>query len=144
MDHNMALIRLIYVSTGRGDASAAELDAILESAARRNGQQGITGMLLYADGSFMQVLEGEEAAVDETFGRVERDSRHTGIFVIDRQPITERSFGRWTMGFKRVGAGQAAVPPAYAPFFEHGFDATRIGARPGLALDILTGFAGGR
>lgn len=97
-------------------------------------------MLLYAGGSFMQVLEGEEAAVDEIFARVEKDPRHTGILVIERAPIAARSFERWNMGFKRLGAEEAVDRPGYAPFFERGFDAAAIGARQGLALEMLIEF----
>ena len=139
----MTLIRLIYVSTARREASTAELDDILASAVRHNEADGVTGMLLYSEGGFMQVLEGEEATVEETFRRVERDPRHTDVFVLERTPVAERSFGRWSMGFRRIGATEAATNAAYAPFFEKGFDARAIGARPGLALDMLTDFARG-
>lgn len=137
----MALIHLIYVSTAFSELGAGDLERILESAVRRNTALNVTGMLLYADGSFMQVLEGEAAAVDEVFARVENDTRHTGIFLIERAPIDERSFDKWSMGFKRLDAREAAAHPAYAPFFERGFDAARIGARPGLAFDMLIDFS---
>jgi hypothetical protein len=137
----MALIHLIYVSTAFRELDTDDLDRILESAIRRNTALNVTGMLLYADGSFMQVLEGEAAAVDEVFARVENDARHTGIFLIERSPIDERSFDRWSMGFKRLDAREAAAHPAYAPFFERGFDAARIGAHPGLAFDMLIDFS---
>jgi Sensors of blue-light using FAD len=136
----MGLIQLIYVSNSLHEATAAELDDILASSARNNGAHQVTGMLLYAAGSFMQILEGEEKAVDETYDRVSRDPRHTNIFVLEREPIAERSFEQWKMGFKRLGAAEAAAHPAYAAFFEHGFKAADIGARPGLALDMLIDF----
>jgi len=136
----MALIQLIYVSTACEELGTVELDRILESAVRHNTAQQVTGMLLYAGGSFMQVLEGEESAVDETLGRLQVDPRHTGLFVLERAPIRARSFARWTMGFKRLDARDAAARPGYAPFFERGFDAGAIGARPGLALEMLTAF----
>jgi hypothetical protein len=140
----MALIHLIYVSTAFSELGAGDLERILESAVRRNTALNVTGMLLYADGSFMQVLEGEAAAVDEVFARVENDTRHTGIFLIERAPIDERSFDKWSMGFKRLDAREAAAHPAYAPFFERGFDAARIGARPGLAFEMLINFSRGQ
>lgn len=138
----MKLIQLIYVSSSPDpQVSPIELERILQSAVRHNLAQGITGMLLYANGTFIQVLEGEEAAVDETFARVERDPRHTGVFVIDRAPIRDRAFGQWSMGFKRLGQADAVSHPSYAPFFEHGFDLSQIQARPGVALEMLTDFA---
>lgn len=136
----MSLIRLIYVSSSHHDLETEELDRILASSVRHNSPQAVTGMLLYARGSFMQVLEGEERAVEETFARVEKDPRHTAIVVIERAPIAEREFERWSMGFRRLDAGDAERNPAYAPFFERGFDASAIGAHSGLALDMLTFF----
>lgn len=137
----MALIHLIYVSTAREEFDTAELERILESASRHNSPQDITGMLLYAGGSFMQVLEGEESVVDETFHRVEEDRRHKDIFLIVREPIAQRNFAQWRMGFKRLGVEAASAHPAYASAFSHGFDVASLGAKPGLALDMLKTFA---
>lgn len=137
----MALSHLIYVSNSCEASGPPQLDRILDSSVRHNMAQQITGMLLYADGGFMQVIEGEDAAIDETFGRIQADPRHTNIILIDRAPIAERSFPGWTMGFRRLGAEEAAAHPAYAPFFERGFDAAALGARPGLALTLLRSFA---
>ncbi len=137
----MALIHLIYVSSARQDLDTPGLDGILDSSVRHNTPQHVTGMLLYASGSFMQVLEGEEAAVDETFSRIEKDPRHTAIVVIDRAPITQRDFDHWSMGFRRLDAEDAKHHPGYAPFFEWGFDAASIGAHSSLALDMLKFFA---
>lgn len=137
----MNLIQVIYVSTCIGEVGAAELENILEAANRNNAMQNITGMLLYAGGSFMQVLEGEESLIDKTMARIMLDPRHADIIILVRSPIDVRSFDRWSMGFKRLGMEEATSNPAYAPFFERGFNATSIGARPGLALEILSSFA---
>lgn len=136
----MALIHLIYVSTARAAADAAMLETILATSSRNNTRDEITGMLLYAGGTFMQVLEGEESVVDATHHRIEHDPRHTGIFVLERAPIAERSFSQWSMGFRQVGTADVEANPAFAPFFSEGFDAARIGAKPGVALSILQHF----
>jgi hypothetical protein len=137
----MSLIHLIYVSSAKKEQNDAELDAILESAVRRNREHDVTGMLLYAGGNFLQVLEGEKANVDKVFAQLEKDSRHHGIIVLERAPIPARSFEQWSMGFHRLDAADATTKPGYAPFFKEGFDATKIGAHPGLALEILLSFS---
>lgn len=137
----MALIHLIYVSSALKELTDAELDAILESAVRHNKPQNITGMLLYARGNFLQVLEGEEFEVDKTFQCIEKDPRHHGIIVLERDRIPSRSFEQWNMGFHRVNEADVLEKPGYAPFFKQGFDATKIGAHPGLALEILLSFS---
>jgi hypothetical protein len=60
---------------------------------------GITGMLLCAGRSFLQVIEGEKKNVEKLIGSIERDERHRNITVIIREPVPERSFGEWTMGY---------------------------------------------
>jgi hypothetical protein len=137
----MNLIQLIYVSTAEHELDESEIKKILDSSVRHNTPQEVTGLLLYSEGSFMQVLEGEEAAIDETMSRIEKDPLHHSLIVMTRSKIAYREFGTWTMGFRGVIAPDAATWPAYAPFFEYGFNAELIGAKPGLALDILRHFA---
>jgi len=137
----MPLIQLIYISTATQELEDKEIHQILESSVRHNTPQEVTGLLLYSKGSFMQVLEGAEAAVDETMGRIEKDPLHHSILTISRTKIACRDFGQWAMAFRGVTAPNATKWPAYAPFFDHGFDAMRISATPGLALGILRQFA---
>lgn len=136
----MSLIHLIYVSAAREEMAGAGLDSILDASVRNNVPRGVTGMLVYSAGSFMQLLEGEEAAVDEIFSFIKQDQRHHTIILLERAAISTRSFDRWSMGFKRLGADDRHVHAAWAPLFEHGFNAVEIGARPGLALSMLTDF----
>jgi hypothetical protein len=137
----MGLMQLIYVSTAIRELSDGELDEILESSVRHNADQAVTGMLLYAGGCFMQVLEGEETAVDETYGRICRDTRHHQIYLLAKELIAAREFPRWSMGFHRITAADAGLHPAYAPLFERGFDAASLGTRPGIALELLKEFS---
>lgn len=137
----MPLIHLIYMSTARLECGPDELKAILESSARHNARHGITGMLLYAEGCFIQVLEGEAEAVEETYARVTRDARHFGLIELERSEIPARSFEQWSMGFKQVSEEEIRRHPSFAPFFEHGFDPASIGAHRGLAFDLLLLFA---
>jgi len=137
----MGLIRVIYVSTARDSVDARELADILNVSVRNNEPSGLTGMLLYAGGSFMQVLEGDAAAVDATLARVKRDPRHTDVLEIDRSAVDERAFAKWHMGFRSLDAADAVAHPNYAPFFTHGFDPAALGARPGTALELLQEFA---
>ena len=88
---------IVYVSHALGDVPDAELERILEVSRRNNTRDGITGALLHHDGSFMQCLEGDEAAVRTAYARIERDQRHGGVMVLLDEPITERSFPDWSM-----------------------------------------------
>ncbi|WP_200372634.1 BLUF domain-containing protein [Thiocystis violacea] len=134
---SMALVHLIYVSTASKALSREELERILDSSIRHNALRNVTGMLLYANGTFMQALEGEEAAVDETYARILQDPRHTAIVMLHDGPLAARRFDDWSMGFRQLAAEDAQAHPEYAPFFHGGFDAPLIRARPGLALAML-------
>lgn len=72
--------------------------AIIESSIRNNERFGVTGMLLYADGNIVQVLEGEHLDVDSIFDKIRIDSRHTNIFVLYEQKVSKRDFPLWSMG----------------------------------------------
>lgn len=132
----MSLIQLIYVSAATRDMSADELRAILDSSVFHNTQNEVTGLLLYFDRTFMQVVEGPEEAIDELMTRLERDPRHYGINILSRTEVQAREFARWSMGFKGFSADDLRDYPHYAPFFSSGFKAEQLGT-PGLAVEIL-------
>ena len=136
----MPLIHLIYMSTASEEYATPELEKILDSSARHNQPQAVTGMLLYTEGCFVQVLEGEAEAVDETYGRIQADPRHFGLIELVREAIPARSFDQWSMGFACVTGEEIRAHPSFAPFFKDGFDPASIGAHPGLALDVLKNF----
>jgi hypothetical protein len=91
----------MYVSTASWALDNRELAAILDVSRANNRRLDITGLLLFIDHAFLQILEGPEDAVREIFGRIERDQRHLGIRVLVQQRVAERLFGEWSMGFDR-------------------------------------------
>ena len=98
VEEDTQLWQIVYASAATEGFAPADLDAILLSARRRNAALGITGMLLFVDGSFLQVLEGTQDRIDELFETIRADSRHCRTVLLLREPIDERSFGDWTMG----------------------------------------------
>jgi hypothetical protein len=96
------LICLGYLSSSTTPLDPAALGELVAGSALRNGANGLTGMLCYYDGSFLQFLEGEEAAVQQTFDRIRADPRHGGVIVVYRKPIDARLFPDWTMALRRV------------------------------------------
>ena len=101
------LIHLIYCSSAKHAFSRSELSVLLINARRKNAQRGITGILLYSDGSFFQVLEGERDNVDMLFKIISGDERHNNVTVIIRESIAKRAFGDWTMGYSDFTAEEA-------------------------------------
>ncbi len=95
----MALIHCIYVSAATHRMSETELTALLERARENNDQHGLTGMLLHTDGSFFQVLEGDPETVEKLYVRIAADPRHSQVTKVIQEPIAQRAFANWTMGF---------------------------------------------
>jgi hypothetical protein len=137
----MNLFQLIYVSSAARDLDQGDIRRVLDTSVKHNTVNHVTGMLLYSYGNFLQVLEGSEAAVDEAMSRITIDPRHHGIIVLLKEPVEARDFADWAMGFRGVQASDAQTWPGYAPFFENGFNAEQLSAKPGLALDLLKAFA---
>lgn len=131
------LVQFIYTSSAVRQFSDQELGLLLEGAATFNKIHDISGLLLYASGTFMQVLEGAPEVVDELMRRIKVDARHRDVNVLVRNLRTSRDFSRWHMGFRRMGKRDAKALPGYAPFFEDGFDPSKIGAEADFALEIM-------
>ena len=93
----MQYIRLVYASRAAFKLSYAETTELLEVATRHNERNGITGVLFYAEGMFIQCLEGPSLAVTETLRRILNDSRHTDIVLLEIRPISTPIFPEWSM-----------------------------------------------
>ena len=97
------LVRLLYASRAT-DTACAAVDDILVQARSFNPGAGITGILCFGSGIYLQVIEGGRRAVNQLFNRIQKDPRHHDIVILDYQEIEERRFGGWTMG--QVNAGR--------------------------------------
>jgi hypothetical protein len=93
------MVQIVYVSAAANPFTVAELNTLLARARDRNSVYQVTGMLLYHNGSFLQVLEGAESSVDLIYASIERDKRHRNAKVLHRQLMPRREFPDWSMGF---------------------------------------------
>ena len=91
------LVRLLYASRAL-DPQPEAIDAILAQSRQHNPSCGITGILCYGGGIFLQAIEGGRGAVSELYGHIQRDARHTDVVLLDYEEISERRFSGWTMG----------------------------------------------
>jgi len=73
--------------------------ALLKSIQKKNESRGLSGILLYADGNIIQVIEGNESTVNALFAKIETDPRHRGIFVLAKRFLDHRDFPNFGMGF---------------------------------------------
>ena len=105
--------QLLYISNSARDFAPAALEEILAVSRTNNAAAGITGMLLYLDGAFLQVLEGPVEAVGETYARIKRDRRHWEARTLLDQNAP-RAFSEWSMGFKRLTGGALDAQQVFA------------------------------
>ncbi|RYZ07874.1 MAG: BLUF domain-containing protein [Comamonadaceae bacterium] len=103
------LVRLLYCSRAV-DTSAEAVEAIMAQARQHNPVSGITGILCYGNGVFLQCIEGGRMQVSELFGTIQKDERHQDVALLHFEEITERRFGGWSMGQVNISKlNQAAL-----------------------------------
>lgn len=93
------LVELSYLSEAISDMSFLGLMRLLESARAFNQQNGITGILLYDNQQFGQIIEGERANVMKGWKRIQDDKRHHRVELLEIREITEPSFPDWLLRF---------------------------------------------
>ena len=91
---------LIYFSSAVELMNQDQLLEILKVSRKNNAANNITGMLLYGEGAFVQVLEGEEEVLRATYERIAADPRHRGLIKVAEGQLENRNFPEWSMGFK--------------------------------------------
>ena len=106
---------LTYISSALQPLSTVELVELLNRSRAKNTRLGITGMLLYKSGSFMQVLEGDETTVRRLyFDEIARDFRHHHQVVLLEQQQPDRDFTAWSMGFYNLDSPELRDLPGYS------------------------------
>lgn len=92
-----SLIQIIYVSQANADLTTVAFEELLAHARAKNAELGITGILLYDDQKFIQVIEGEREVVEALYASLLADSRHKNLVQLLNIPITQRTFPSWSM-----------------------------------------------
>jgi hypothetical protein len=96
------LVRLLYCSRAV-DTGAQAIESILAQSRQHNPVSGITGILCYGGGIFLQAIEGGRMPVSDLFGHIQKDPRHKDVALLHYEEIQERRFGGWTMGQVNLG-----------------------------------------
>lgn len=110
------LYHIAYISFSHKLLSERELEELLVKIRALNKKQGITGMLLYNNLSFIQVIEGEKEKLIMLYEKICKDPRHENIVKLVEEPINKRAFPDWSMGFEIIDNKQTAKIPGYNNF----------------------------
>ncbi|KAF0815260.1 Blue light- and temperature-regulated antirepressor BluF [Andreprevotia sp. IGB-42] len=92
------LVRLIYASRAKAPITTETINGILLAARKHNPDNGITGILAYGNETFLQVLEGGRQQVNQLYGQLIHDERHTDVTLLDLSEIDCRQYANWSMG----------------------------------------------
>lgn len=125
------LVRLLYASRAI-DTSPQAIDAILAQSRLHNPESGITGILCYGGGIFLQAIEGGRMSISALYGHIQRDVRHADVLLLHYEEISERRFGGWTMGQVDTSRINASILLKYAEKPE--LDPYSVSGKVSLAL----------
>jgi len=128
------LVHCAYTSVLAPECTEAELVPILTKARRTNATLQATGILLFHQRSFFQVLEGPRQRIEPLFERISDDPRHMHVTRLVDEPISERSFRDWTMGLMEPTPADLAAVPGLAPVVAAGGSLADLDAAQARAL----------
>ena len=134
------MFHLVYVSSAVKPFDNTELVEMLNKARAKNLGLGVTGMLLYKDGNFMQVLEGDKSVVRDLFETIKTDPRHHGVIAILEQEIKAPVFADWSMGFRNLSDPQILELPGYTRFMNYTLSYESFKEGSSDALEMLEFF----
>ena len=134
------MISLVYISSAIVPFTDGQLADLLAQSRENNTRAGITGMLVYKGGNFMQLIEGEETAIDALQAKIRQDPRHCGMISLLRQPIAERQFQGWSMGFRNLQSPDAPSMEGFSDFMNYDLTGQEFRENPSMAQKLLLSF----
>lgn len=126
------LVRLLYVSRAVEKDCAKSMESILETSRAHNMNHGITGVLCYGGGIFLQAIEGGREAVNTLYSHIVFDRRHADVALLHYEEISERRFGGWTMGTVNLAKLNTSIVLKYSE--RPVFDPYQVSGKVSLAL----------
>jgi hypothetical protein len=100
--------QIIYSSEAATPMQTDDLQELLDHARRSNAAKGITGALVYAEGIFLQILEGDEVLLKDLMAKIRRDVRHESVLVLREGEVPTAIFGNWKMAYVSATPKQVA------------------------------------
>jgi Sensors of blue-light using FAD len=126
MENSGVIFSLLYLSEGAVPFSQTELRVLLQKANENNSNLGITGMLLFKGGNFLQVLEGEPETVLTLYKKIAQDPRHASLVTLFQGLASRRDFPDWSMGFHDLDSADAKSIPGFTHFLNTSLTSTEF------------------
>lgn len=131
------MISVTYVSAATALFRPSELLSLLQRYRKNNERLGLTGMLLFKNGNFMQILEGDEQPLRDVYRKIALDNRHSSVVKLLDHPIPHRQFQGWPMAFTNLDTISPKSIPGYAEFLETPLTPEAFEADPTKAAKLL-------
>ncbi len=131
------IYHLVYVSTATQPFSREQLVELLEKSRTNNAKAGVTGILLYKEGFFIQVLEGPREAVQQIWERISRDPRHDVGATLQTGETNFRQFPEWSMGFRDLDDPTLQKLPGFSEFMNRPLNGPGVRMDPKRILQLL-------
>lgn len=131
------LYELIYTSLAVSEMTKDDLNNILTVSRDKNKRLGITGILMYQNRTFIQLLEGEKEAVLEVYKSIQKDDRHTRVATFWEASIEARNFANWSMAFAKLTDVKDFDPEVVSSFLEKGFTTELLNNNPNNGQQLL-------
>jgi len=135
------MIHLIYISSATSWPNERDLKELLAQSRERNLKQNITGMLLYDNATYMQVLEGSADDVHDIYNSILKDPRNNSNVTLFDEEISQRAFPDWSMGFKNLESCAPEELAGFQDIFNGKLDKALAVKNTSKALNLLMGFA---
>jgi len=117
-DETSEIYHLIYKSSALVRLSQIELIELLRISRRNNEASGLTGMLIYRDGTYLQFLEGQRGSIAGLLDRLQKDPRHNEIRVLREGILPARLFPDWSMAYKNLAGLRSSNVPGYSELLQ--------------------------
>ena len=96
------MYRIIYLSSATTKFTNEEILTLLNASRKNNEANKITGLLLYSDGNFLQIIEGKQKKIKALYAKINMDFRHRNIIKVFEGKVSHRIYPKWHMGFNSI------------------------------------------
>ena len=101
--------QIMYSSQATKPMTIAGLEEILEDARTGNQARNVTGVLVYVDGVFFQIIEGDKNIVRKLMANIASDSRHQSVKVFYEAEVDVQAFESWSMAYLSATAEEMSI-----------------------------------
>ncbi len=90
---------ICYVSSENDRMEENHIEILFSQTQRNNTANDISGILLYSQGNFFQVIEGDAITIKELFKKIENDDRHRNLFRVFNREIKQDQYDGYCCDF---------------------------------------------